>query len=157
VDRLITEDSGRERRQLGVVDQTGGAHAFTGAECAEWAGSRAGPGYTVQGNILVSDATVNTMAATFVNTARRPLAERLLESLKAGQAAGGDRQALHTIVVWRMNFHPESKTCWLRRRAEGKSDREIRRCLNVTLRDGSSACLRVLTRYRSICTPGIPL
>jgi len=66
---------------------------------------------------------------------------------------GGDRQlnrALHTIVVWRMNFHPESKAHWLRRRAEGKSDREIRSCLNVTLRDGSSACLRVLTRYRSI-------
>ncbi len=104
VDRLITEDSGRERRQLGVVDQTGGTHAFTGAECAEWAGSRAGPGYTVQGNILVSDATVDTMAATFVNTARRPLAERLLESLKAGQAAGGDRrgqQAARLYVVKR--------------------------------------------------------
>lgn len=45
---------------------------------------------------------------------------------------GGDRQlnrALHTIVMWRMNSHPESKAYWLRRRAEGKSDREIRRCL----------------------------
>lgn len=45
---------------------------------------------------------------------------------------GGDRQlnrALHTIVIWRMNFHPQSKAYWLRRRAEGKSDREIRRCL----------------------------
>ena len=28
-----------------------------------------------------------------------------------------------------MNFHSESKAYWLRRRAEGKSDREIRRCL----------------------------
>jgi transposase len=36
---------------------------------------------------------------------------------------------LHTIVMWRMNFHDESKEYWLRRRAEGKSDREIRRCL----------------------------
>ena len=45
---------------------------------------------------------------------------------------GGDRQlnrALHTIVMWRMNFHDESKEYWLRRRGEGKSDREIRRCL----------------------------
>jgi len=45
---------------------------------------------------------------------------------------GGDRQlnrALHTVVMWRMNFHAESKAYTLRRRAEGKSDREIRRCL----------------------------
>ena len=31
--------------------------------------------------------------------------------------------------MWRMNFHAESKAYTLRRRAEGKSDREIRRCL----------------------------
>lgn len=45
---------------------------------------------------------------------------------------GGDRQlnrALHTIVIWRMNFHAESKAYWVRRQREGKSDREIRRCL----------------------------
>jgi len=45
---------------------------------------------------------------------------------------GGDRQlnrALHTIVMWRTNQHPESQHYMVRRRAEGKSDREIRRCL----------------------------
>jgi transposase len=45
---------------------------------------------------------------------------------------GGDRQlnrALHTIVMWRTNFHAESKAYLARRRQEGKSDREIRRCL----------------------------
>jgi transposase len=45
---------------------------------------------------------------------------------------GGDRQlnrALHTIVMWRMNFHPETKAYTLRRRGEGKNDREVRRCL----------------------------
>lgn len=45
---------------------------------------------------------------------------------------GGDRKlnrALHTIVLWRMNFHAETRAYWTRRRGEGKSDREIRRCL----------------------------
>jgi len=45
---------------------------------------------------------------------------------------GGDRQlnrALHTIVMWRMNFHPETRAYTLRRRSEGKNDREVRRCL----------------------------
>ena len=38
-------------------------------------------------------------------------------------------RALNTIVMWRMNFHPESNAYWLGRHGEGKSDREIRRCL----------------------------
>ncbi len=45
---------------------------------------------------------------------------------------GGDRQlnrALHTIVMWRTNFHSESKAYLVKRRHEGKTDREIRRCL----------------------------
>ena len=44
----------------------------------------------------------------------------------------GDRQlnrALHVIVNWRMLHHPETKDYLARRRAEQKSDPEIRRCL----------------------------
>jgi transposase len=45
---------------------------------------------------------------------------------------GGDRQlncALHTIVLSRLAFHEETKLYAARRAQEGKSDREIRRCL----------------------------
>jgi transposase len=44
----------------------------------------------------------------------------------------GDRQlnrALHTIAVSRMRGHPETRAYVQRRRAEGKTDREIRRCI----------------------------
>jgi len=44
----------------------------------------------------------------------------------------GDRQlncALHTIAVTRMRSHPATLAYVARRRAEGKTDREIRRCL----------------------------
>ena len=44
----------------------------------------------------------------------------------------GDRrlnQAIHTIVVTRMRVDPETQAYTERRRAEGKSDREIKRCL----------------------------
>jgi transposase len=44
----------------------------------------------------------------------------------------GDRQlnrALHTIAVVRMRSHPPTLDYIARRRAEGKTDREIRRCL----------------------------
>ncbi len=45
---------------------------------------------------------------------------------------GGDRQlnrALHTIAANRMIHHPETRAYVARRRAEGKTDRHIRRCL----------------------------
>jgi transposase len=45
---------------------------------------------------------------------------------------GGDRQlnrALHTIVMLRERYHQPTKRYVLRRTAEGKSEREIRRCL----------------------------
>jgi hypothetical protein len=45
---------------------------------------------------------------------------------------GGDRQlnrALHTIVLSRLQHHPPTKVYAARRTAEGKSPREIKRCL----------------------------
>ena len=45
---------------------------------------------------------------------------------------GGDRQlnrALHTIIMIRERYHQPTKAYTTRRTAEGKSEREIRRCL----------------------------
>jgi len=49
---------------------------------------------------------------------------------------GGDRQlnrALHTIVMIRERYHEPTKRYVARRIAEGKSEREIRRCLKRTV------------------------
>jgi transposase len=45
---------------------------------------------------------------------------------------GGDRaqQAIHIIATTRMRTDPATRASITRRRAQGKSDREIRRCLN---------------------------
>jgi uncharacterized Ntn-hydrolase superfamily protein len=104
VERLTQADEGRDHRQLGVVDGSGGSASYTGAECMDWAGGRTGPGYAAQGNILVSAATVDALATSFEQTEGQPLAERLLEALAAAQAAGGDRrgqQAAGLLVVER--------------------------------------------------------
>src|SRR5438046_1044133 len=58
VERLTAEDDGRDHRQLGVVDARGVGATYTGADCMEWAGGIAGPGFAAQGNILVSEQTV---------------------------------------------------------------------------------------------------
>jgi uncharacterized Ntn-hydrolase superfamily protein len=101
---LTDVDGGREHRQLGVVDAKGRGASFTGKECNDWAGGHVGDGYAAQGNILVSGDTVDAIARTFEATAARPLAERLIECLAAGQAAGGDsrgQQSAALLVVAR--------------------------------------------------------
>jgi uncharacterized Ntn-hydrolase superfamily protein len=104
VARLTSADDGRDHRQLGVVDRDGRGATFTGAECLDWAGGRTGDGYAAQGNILVSQATVDAMADTFEQSGGAQLAERLLDCLDAAQAAGGDsrgQQSAALLVVER--------------------------------------------------------
>ena len=103
VKRLTEADDGRDQRQLGVVDAAGRGATFTGSGCHEWAGGRTGSGYAAQGNILVSGGTVDALAETYEAT-EGSLAERLLASLAAAQAAGGDsrgQQSASLLVVER--------------------------------------------------------
>jgi uncharacterized Ntn-hydrolase superfamily protein len=103
VDKLTSEDEGRDHRQLGVVDAKGNAATYTGKECLDWAGGRTGNGYAAQGNILVSSETVDALAETFEQSSG-PLAERLIDCLAAAQAAGGDsrgQQSSALLVVQR--------------------------------------------------------
>ena len=102
IEVLTAADDGRAERQVGVVDGQGHAATFTGDKCHDWAGGRTGTGYAAQGNILVSEATVNALAVTFEQNAHLSLAERLIECLAAAQAAGGDRrgqQSASLLVV----------------------------------------------------------
>jgi uncharacterized Ntn-hydrolase superfamily protein len=96
---LTTSDQGRAQRQLGIVDGLGGSASYTGDECGAWAGHRTGAGFAAQGNILVSEGTVAVLADTFSATAGRPLAERLLDCLDAGQAAGGDSRGQQSAAL----------------------------------------------------------
>jgi uncharacterized Ntn-hydrolase superfamily protein len=103
VKRLTEADDDREQRQLGVVDAAGRGATFTGSGCHVWAGGRTGSGYAAQGNILVSGETVDALADTYEAT-EGSLAERLLASLAAAQAAGGDsrgQQSASLLVVER--------------------------------------------------------
>ena len=103
VRRLTEADDGRAERQLGIVDAAGRGATYTGDECLDWAGGRAGPGYAAQGNILVSGETVDALAETF-EASSGSLGERLIEALAAAQAAGGDsrgQQSAALLVVER--------------------------------------------------------
>ena len=100
--RLMTEaDPVRERRQLGIITPDGNASIHTGKKCIAWAGGLTGPDYAVQGNLLAGPQVTQAMAKAFED-ANGTLAERMIESLRAGQKAGGDkrgRQSAALLVV----------------------------------------------------------
>lgn len=98
IEKLTAADPDRDYRQVGIVSAKGDAATFTGAKCHAWAGGRIGKNYAAQGNILVSQATVDAMADTF-EQAEGKLAERLLAALSAGQAAGGDKRGQQSAVL----------------------------------------------------------
>lgn len=96
---LTAADDDRVHRQLGVVDATGRAATYTGAECLHWAGGRTGNGYCCQGNILTGPDVVERMCEAFESTAGE-LALRLLAAVRAGDAAGGDSRGRQSAAVY---------------------------------------------------------
>ncbi len=99
VRRLTGADPGRDERQLGVVDATGRAAAYTGSKCLDWAGQEVGEGFTCQGNILFGPAVVRAMARSFEATPG-DLLDRLLAALAAGQREGGDRRGMQSAALF---------------------------------------------------------
>jgi uncharacterized Ntn-hydrolase superfamily protein len=98
VEELLSADEGRGERQLGIVDGTGIPAAFTGAETLEWSGHIIGDHYTVQGNILTGESVLAEMERAYLET-DGPLARRLVEALKAGEAAGGDSRGKESAAL----------------------------------------------------------
>lgn len=91
----IEADEDRERRQVGVIGLDGSRAQFTGEGTTAWAGHRAGEDFVAQGNLLVGPEVVDEVARVFEESrgSGRHLADRLVEALEAGQAAGGDARA----------------------------------------------------------------
>ena len=140
IQAALAADAGRETRQLGVVNADGMSAAHTGSRCNAWAGHRTGPGYAVQGNILAAEAVVVEMERAFLNS-RGTLAERLVASLEAGQAAGGDSRGQQSaaVVVERPGAATETRegidrVCDLRVDDHPAPIAELRRLVDVHLR-----------------------
>lgn len=101
LDELVQKDMNSAVRQVGMVDAKGTSASFTGSECHSWAGGLIGLHFACQGNILVDEKTIESMAYTFQHT-EGDLAYRLLQALLAGEQAGGDsrgKQSASLLVV----------------------------------------------------------
>jgi uncharacterized Ntn-hydrolase superfamily protein len=102
---LVGGDPIAHERQLAVVDAQGRAAAHTGTACTAHAAHVVGDGFSVQGNLLASPDVVPSMAEAFRSSGDRDgdsngaLARRLLVSMEAGQAAGGDARGQQSAVL----------------------------------------------------------
>jgi len=99
IERLTAPDAGRAQRQLHLLPARGAPAAFTGAQCVDWCGQQAGDDFSVAGNMLAGAQVIEASAQAFRDTRGRPLAERLLAALAAGDAAGGDKRGKQSAAL----------------------------------------------------------
>lgn len=100
--KLIAMDEGKAFRQVAFLDSIGRTAAHTGKKCVESASHIAHKNFSVQANMMLNDEVVPEMQYAFMKYDDLPLAERLVEVLKAAQKAGGDirgKQSAALLVV----------------------------------------------------------
>ena len=99
VRRLTEADDGRAQRQLHVIAAEGAPAAHTGEHCVEWCGHQLHDDFSVAGNMLAGAEVLQATADAFVASAGRPLGERLLAAMAAGEAAGGDKRGKQAAAL----------------------------------------------------------
>jgi len=109
VDTLIATDSGREARQLHVMDIKGRIAAHTGAECVDWCGHLQGDNFSLAGNMLAGAAVLDDTAKAYAANISLPFAQRLIVAMKAGEAAGGDKRGKQStaLLVYSTEQYPD--------------------------------------------------
>jgi len=96
IDSLVAHDvqGNPTIRQYGAVTLAGPLSAcHTGANCDNYKSHIAGPGYAIQGNILLGQSVLDSMQAAFLNTTGS-LACRLMAALQAAKVPGADTRCL---------------------------------------------------------------
>lgn len=103
---FLALDPGRELRQVAVLDALGRVAAHTGTSCIAAAGHAIDDGVSVQGNLLASSDVWPAMHRAYLDGAGRPLADRLLDALDAGEAAGGDLRGRQAAAIKIVRIEP---------------------------------------------------
>ncbi|SCB09902.1 DUF1028 domain-containing protein [Rhizobium multihospitium] len=119
LETLSARDEGREQRQFHLIDGKGNNAAFTGAKCIDWAGHLVDDNVSVAGNMLAGPQVIAETLATFKKTEGKPLAERLLEAMRAGEYAGGDKRGKQSAALV---IHRDQDYAWLNIRVDDNAD-----------------------------------
>jgi uncharacterized Ntn-hydrolase superfamily protein len=99
VKTLMAADSGRESRQLHIMDAGGRIACHTGSECVDWCGHVEGNGFSIGGNMLAGARVLDDTAAAYIANERLPFAQRLIVAMRSGEAAGGDKRGKQSAAL----------------------------------------------------------
>lgn len=99
VARLTAADDGRHNRQLHVMDRQGRFAAYTGTACIDWCGHQLRGSFSVAGNMLAGPAVLAETIRAYEAQMALPFARRLIQAMRAGEAAGGDRRGKQSAAL----------------------------------------------------------
>jgi uncharacterized Ntn-hydrolase superfamily protein len=98
--RILTEaDEGRNLRQVHVMDRAGRLAAYTGEGCVPWCGHLIRETFSVAGNMLTGAAVIEETARVYAEATALAFPGRLLEAMRAGEAAGGDKRGRQSAAL----------------------------------------------------------
>src|SRR5665213_1611240 len=96
---LTAADSGRESRQLHILDAGGRIASHTGRECVDWCGHLAGNCFSIAGNMLAGASVLDDTAEAYIAGETLPFAQRLIAAMRSGEAAGGDKRGKQSAAL----------------------------------------------------------
>jgi uncharacterized Ntn-hydrolase superfamily protein len=99
VDTLLAADSGRESRQVHIMDVGGRIASHTGCECVDWCGHIEGHGFSIAGNMLAGASVLDETSKCYLSNENLPFAQRLIAAMRAGEAAGGDKRGRQSAAL----------------------------------------------------------
>jgi uncharacterized Ntn-hydrolase superfamily protein len=99
VEALIAADSGRESRQLHILDAGGRVASHTGRDCIDWRGHIEGDGFSIAGNMLTGAGVLDETARAYIANDALPFAQRLIAAMRAGETAGGDKRGKQSAAL----------------------------------------------------------
>src|SRR6185369_17219899 len=110
----------------------GRAAAHTGDACIDWCGHHVSDDFSVAGNMLAGPQVLQATIDAFVANAALPLAERLIEAMSAGEAAGGDKRGKQSAAL---RIHGDEDRADLDIRVDDHAEpmAELRRLYTVSL------------------------
>jgi uncharacterized Ntn-hydrolase superfamily protein len=105
---LVASTPHHKWRQLAVLDAQGRSAHFHGAAVKPALNAVHVPDCVALGNILANDRIPAAMAASFLDSADQPLAERLVRAMEAGEATGGEGKPVisASLVVMEKEIFP---------------------------------------------------
>ena len=134
LEKMLTKDKDREKRQIAILDVEGRTAAFTGSKTEDWKDHHIGQDHIVAGNMLTCELVILAMSESFEQE-KGSLAERLLKALEAGQNTGGDKRGRMSAALkvadrrWRSTSRPILD---LRVDAHADPVKELRRVYKVS-------------------------